>query len=67
MPKCPFCNSPLEVRVIGRDRWLCECGEWIPAGFEIKDEENCENCPVLYCPQRTKPDNLMKSWLRVSP
>lgn len=67
MPKCPFCNASLEGKVTEKDGWLCECGEWIPAGFEIRDEENCEDCPVLYCPQRKKPDNLIKSQLRVFP
>jgi hypothetical protein len=56
MARCPFCNNPLPDSGKIQGGWNCECGEWIPKGFEIKEGENCEDCPVLYCPERKKPD-----------
>lgn len=56
MPKCPFCDKELLKRT---DRgWPCECGEMVPFGFEIDSEENCETCPVMYCPNRKRPAAL---------
>lgn len=53
MLKCPFCENMLSVQTT--KGWKCECGELIPFGLETDSNENCENCPVLYCPKRVKP------------
>lgn len=53
MPKCPFCDN--ELKAPGSEGWQCECGEMVPFGFEIDSAENCETCPVMYCPNRKKP------------
>ncbi|MEK6692771.1 MAG: hypothetical protein AABY44_05015 [Nitrospirota bacterium] len=53
MLKCPFCDSGLSEHT--EEEWKCACGEIIPFGFEINSDENCETCPVIYCPNRRKP------------
>lgn len=53
MMKCPFCDSALTKHSL--EGWQCGCGELIPFGFEVDSEENCETCPVIYCPNRKKP------------
>ena len=53
MLKCPFCETALSAQTT--DGWQCECGELIPFGLETDSGENCETCPVLYCPKRVKP------------
>lgn len=53
MVKCPFCDKTLSNQTSGG--WLCECGELVPFGFELDAAENCETCPVIYCPKRVKP------------
>ena len=50
MLQCPFCENALSVQTT--KGWQCECGELIPFGLETDSSENCENCPVLYCPKR---------------
>ncbi len=53
MLKCPLCEQTLISQAPGG--WLCDCGELIPFGLEIDSAENCESCPVLYCPKRKRP------------
>jgi len=53
MMKCPFCDSALTKH--SPEGWQCGCGELIPFGFGVDSEENCETCPVIYCPNRKKP------------
>ncbi len=50
MLKCPFCNRELKAESSGG--WDCDCGEFIPFGFEVDDGEGCESCPVQNCPKR---------------
>jgi len=52
MLTCPFCENALKVR--SETGWKCDCGELIPLGLENDSEENCEKCPVLYCPRRKR-------------
>lgn len=56
MVKCPFCDQILQKQ--SPDGWLCECGETIAYGFELDAAENCETCPVMYCPKRVKPQRI---------
>jgi hypothetical protein len=53
MRTCPFCENALATR--SELGWQCSCGELIPFGLENDSEENCEQCPVLYCPRRKRP------------
>ncbi|MBI4687325.1 MAG: hypothetical protein HY756_06045 [Nitrospirae bacterium] len=53
MVKCPICDNILKNHT--PEGWQCECGELIPFGFEKDAEENCETCPVMYCPKRITP------------
>lgn len=56
MLACPFCERPLSDQ--HTDGWLCKCGETIPFGLEKDSNENCETCPVLYCPRRIRPQRI---------
>jgi hypothetical protein len=56
MLKCPFCEGMLQART--SEGWQCECGESVPFGFEVDSDENCETCPVLYCPRRRQPSKV---------
>lgn len=56
MPKCPFCDNELSNQAKqDPEAWLCACGEMVPFGFEVDSSENCETCPVMYCPKRKRP------------
>jgi hypothetical protein len=50
MLACPFCDERLKAKSF--DCWVCQCGEMIPFGMEIDNEEKCDHCAVMNCPRR---------------
>lgn len=56
MLACPICDRPLTNQL--QNGWICRCGETIPFGLEKDSDDNCDSCPVLYCPRRIRPQKI---------